>query len=269
MASTEPPASSSSSSAPSHGRRRRRRHLPAYHGSTIFGQFGVQNAVAAQNAYMPVLMRRRLVTPSAAAPVICQGDRLDGHRGRGRGRGRHRRQRAGLYPRHPRGGGGIRHGLPRQPVLGQRFFRTDLAPRLLLRRHALVDGHRVPRDAGPGFLDAGDLCRQQHRPHHALVDAFDLWLETLYSSTYVATTNDGTKFWTIALQKAVANDTKTGIVSFNTSADTVNQWTRRGTAIGALYAAATYFEMDVQATKTRTPGTLFWAIALRYRLIVT
>jgi len=36
-------------------------------GSTVLGTFGVQNAVAAQNAYEPVMLRRRLATPSAGS----------------------------------------------------------------------------------------------------------------------------------------------------------------------------------------------------------
>lgn len=36
-------------------------------GSTVLGTFGVQNATAAANAYEPVLLRRRLATPSAGS----------------------------------------------------------------------------------------------------------------------------------------------------------------------------------------------------------
>lgn len=98
---------------------------------------------------------------------------------------------------------------------------------------------------------------------------FDLWLDAFYSSTYVTTTNDGSKYWTVTLRKVVGNESKTTIVSFNTSADTVNEWTQRRTAIGAAYVAANYRLFDVGVAKTSTPGDMFWTFSMTYRLIAT
>jgi hypothetical protein len=99
---------------------------------------------------------------------------------------------------------------------------------------------------------------------------YDLWLDAFYTSTYVATTNNGSNYYTVALIKKDNADAGTNIVTFNTSADTVNNWTQRRTAIGAAYVSASYREFDVTATVSAgAPGSLFWAISMAYRLIVT
>jgi hypothetical protein len=97
--------------------------------------------------------------------------------------------------------------------------------------------------------------------------AFDLWLVNWDITTYVATTNDGTKYWTLTFAKFIADDSPTSIDEFNTSADTVNTWTQRRRAIGASYVAATYRGFILTGAKTSTPGGIYFASAIEYRLI--
>jgi hypothetical protein len=111
---------------------------------------------------------------------------------------------------------------------------------------------------------AGNIARMA--PWHT---TFDLWLETFYATTFVSTTNSGSAYWNLTLQKANAADAKTTIVTFNTSTHTVNNWTTTETAIGALLVPATYKEVDVQTLKTSTPGGLFCSLHVTYRLVGT
>ncbi len=174
------------------------------------------------------------------------------------------------------GGGGISSGTsnPGSPSDGDLFYRTDLD--LLIRyrssgtRWVTTTLYRetfglgevsMPRTSGAGTGSLGKITPWS--------TAFDLYLENFYTSTYVLTTNNGTNYWGLALAKSDAAASDTTIVSLNTSAHTVNNWTQVQTAIGAVYVAASYRLLHVIATPTLSPGNLFWALAVSYRLIVT
>lgn len=96
---------------------------------------------------------------------------------------------------------------------------------------------------------------------------YDLWLVNLYTSYFVATTNDGTHNWTMTFAKADATNASTTIVTFTTNADAANTFLTRETAIGALFVPATYKHLRLDATKNNTPGNLTIAAALSYRLV--
>jgi hypothetical protein len=85
----------------------------------------------------------------------------------------------------------------------------------------------------------------------------------------VATTNDGSKYWSIVLEKTGANGAQTSIVTRATSGDTVNNMVRAETAINALLGGvATYKQLQFHVTKTSTPGAIYVSGAVTYRYVI-
>ncbi len=160
--------------------------------------------------------------------------------------------------------------MPGSPATNQRITRTDLGldfyydgtrwVSVILFRDTIGQGENtMPATASTSSL--GKLP--------AFATTFDLWLDAFYSMTYIATTNNGTNFWTVDCFKTDAAAANTSVAQFTTAADTVNNWTQRRVAIGAAYVAASYRGFVVASTKTLSPGAIYWAFALTYRLIGT
>jgi hypothetical protein len=102
----------------------------------------------------------------------------------------------------------------------------------------------------------------------AMQAGYDIAVGTFHSSTFVLTTNDGSHFWTCALSKTTAGNTPTSIGSFTTAADTASNWTARATAINATVVAATYKVLQIDVTKTSTPGNLYFDFQVDWRLVI-
>lgn len=176
--------------------------------------------------------------------------------------------------------GGVASGTsnPGSPTTGDLFWRTDLS--LLITfdgtRWVTADLKRETLGVSSSSAGAGtDAIMPLPTGANTSIarwtpwsTTFDLWLDAFYTSTFVNGTNNGTNFWTLTLQKASVTDAKTTIVSLNTSAHTASNWTQVRTSIAAVYTASGHRELDVQALATLSPGTLFWGLALSYRLIV-
>lgn len=158
---------------------------------------------------------------------------------------------------------------PGSKATGDRYWRTDLGLEAFWdgTRWLTTQLFREPMQVGNVTMP--DTVGTAWGRMAMYGTTFDIWLVNWDISTYVATTNSGTSFWTASLNKYIANDTATAIDSFTTAADTVNTWTKRRRAIGASVAAATYFGLSVTGGKTSTPGGIYSASALEYRLILT
>jgi hypothetical protein len=157
---------------------------------------------------------------------------------------------------------------PGSPATGDRYYRTDLhleyyydgtrwLTTTLFREPFGVVGGFIPQtaDGTLGYL--------------GIWNSTDIWMETLYSGTFVLTTNDGSKYWTVTLQKNNAAGSPSTIVSFTTAADTASTWTPKATSIGALLTPGTYKSLQVSGAKTTTPGNLYWNFSLTYRVVGT
>lgn len=79
-------------------------------------------------------------------------------------------------------------------------------------------------------------------------------------SVFVATTNNGTNYWTVSLQISVAA-VNTTIASFTTAADSVGTWNRHVATsfTTSVLTANSHLYLHVTAAKTGTPGNLSWA----------
>jgi hypothetical protein len=152
---------------------------------------------------------------------------------------------------------------------GDRYWRTDLGLEIYYDGTRWLTTQLFREPFGTGNTVTPDTVGTALGRMAPWGTAYDLWLVSWDTTTYVATTNDGTKYWTLTLAKVVANDTPTNIDQYTTAADTVNSWTHHRRALGVSYVAATYFEIFMTGAKTSTPGGLYWGGALEYRLIVT
>lgn len=173
------------------------------------------------------------------------------------------------------GGSGVSSGTsnPGSPSDGDLFYRTDLD--LLIRyrssgtRWVTADLYRETMGVGDNlqpFSAGGGQAAARWSPWFT---TWDLWLETLYTSTYVATTNNGSNYWTAALVKYTAAAAATTIVSPNTSADTASNFVTKATSIGAALGT-TNKHLTLELTKTAgAPGNIYCVAAIAYRLIVT
>lgn len=82
--------------------------------------------------------------------------------------------------------------------------------------------------------------------------------------TNVQTTNNGSNYWTVAVQ----DDSLNTIQSYVTSADTAGTWTRNSYAPGVTVQTSDLYLRLAATTKTGSPGSLYVYAQVNYRLIV-
>lgn len=172
------------------------------------------------------------------------------------------------------GSGGISSGtsFPGGAASNDLFYRTD---RDLLyfydgTRWVTVSTYRAEL-SGAGDVAQGQTnttaCYARSSVHHT---TYDLYLMSLYATTYVATTNNGTNYWTVSLgnPSAAQADFTNVLVTFNTSAHTANNWTTTETAINAAMGTSRkVLSLGTSSGKTGTPGGLYLTGFVEYRLI--
>ena len=93
---------------------------------------------------------------------------------------------------------------------------------------------------------------------------YGLWLVSLYSTTYVGTTNNGSNYWTVSVKGEI---TSTAYGSFTTAADTAGVYTGHSVALNQLAGST---ELAITATYAKTagsPGGIYGPCVLTYRLI--
>jgi len=96
---------------------------------------------------------------------------------------------------------------------------------------------------------------------------YDQYLVALRAAVHVATTNNGSNYWTATLADQAGGAIGGGI-SFNTSADAASTWLYKNVAIAAVLSG----KIEIQLTAVKTagaPGALYCAPMVVYRLIVT
>jgi hypothetical protein len=96
--------------------------------------------------------------------------------------------------------------------------------------------------------------------------ARDFWVEKAIISSLVATTNNGSNYWTLAADRVSITATTTSLGSRTTAADTVNQWKRVEIAVGALWGTSDP-AFSLTCTKTGTPGALTVSAVITGRMV--
>lgn len=91
---------------------------------------------------------------------------------------------------------------------------------------------------------------------------FDVYLMRVKQLIYVATTNNGSNFWTITHN----GFTSASAANFNTSGHTVNTFVDKSATINAITTAPVQVQIDT--TKTGAPGAKFLIGKWAYRLVI-
>lgn len=155
---------------------------------------------------------------------------------------------------------------PGSAVAGDRYWRTDLGlevyydgTRWLTQQMFTAPLPQITNvSADPAAT--GALCPSA---------LFQVYVVAVRATTLVLTTNDGTKYWTVQFNTQKAPNTATNLgSSFNTSADTATSWTTHTVAVGATVATSE-LTFNYVITKTSTPGGLYMAATVFYRLVIT
>ncbi len=146
---------------------------------------------------------------------------------------------------------------------GQLFYRTDrnivyfwrasASAWLSITRHEISPGglFSITANGGVGSLP---------------LDA-DIYLEAFIVWGRVATTNDGSNFWTAKLYANTPAPVASVLTSFSTAADTHDVHVVHNVAYNAIISASTYADLLVQPEKTGSPGSYAGASKLIYRVV--
>jgi hypothetical protein len=156
---------------------------------------------------------------------------------------------------------------PGSKATGDRYWRTDLGLECYWDGTRWVTTQMFSMAAAASdSLDGASTNINYARmsPWHT---TNDLWLDAFYASVYCATTNDGSNFWTLTFDKWNAAGANTNLATFNTSADTVNNYSTHRVSIAA--ALGTFKHFTIATTKTGSPGAIYIGAHFTYRLIVT
>ena len=157
---------------------------------------------------------------------------------------------------------------PGSAAAGDRYWRSDLGLEIYYdgTRWLTTTLYRADMPHGTTIPATVTTALGRFAMWHS---TYSLYVVTFYTSLLVAATNDGSHYWTVTLAKKDGGDLPTTLAAANTSAYTNTTWTTAATAVGAVVDPATYKEMDVEAVRTSTPGSLYYAVAFTYRLVVT
>lgn len=167
------------------------------------------------------------------------------------------------------GGSGLSSGtaFPGTPSTGDRFRRTDIdymvffydGTRWVTEQMFTMTGTERALNAGGSTTSP---TRFKQTPiHHTL----DIYAVRLDADWFVASTNNGSAFWTLDIKNLAESTTH---VTVNTSAMSANTWTSQAWTTGAVIPASDLGLMWI-LTKTSTPGAFTVATTLYYRIIAT
>lgn len=158
--------------------------------------------------------------------------------------------------------------MPGSPATNDRIFRTDLGMEFY------YDGTRWLSTSlfrEPCATIANLAATAASSYYLATKDTLDMWVVAFEAVTFVSTTNNGTSNWTLTFIKATGPNVQTSLGSFSTGTgpDSANNNVRHTVSVGASVVVATYPFLQVTATKNSTPGNLWGACSVTYRLIGT
>lgn len=156
---------------------------------------------------------------------------------------------------------------PGSPATNDRFFRTDLGFLCYYDGTRWLTAHEYSYQAP---YNTGSATGTITNTFARIRNDYATWFTRVAFNTQVATTNDGSNYWTfqiISYNTTFAANTV--IFSVSTNADTVNVWTNHD-ATPSTQNPANYGGLVVNVSaKTGTPGAFAVMANIYYRLIVT
>lgn len=165
-------------------------------------------------------------------------------------------------------GTGAGSSFPASPATGLLFFRSDLgflcyydgARWLTIHEYSAV----MSTSAATSTVTNANLLTVAQRDNYAID------VTRIETSYFVATTNNGTNFWTITHQGQDGTfGTANNISSFDTSGAAANAWGTFDVAPNVTATPANYRHLNISVSKTNAPGQLSILSTVYYRLIVT
>lgn len=152
---------------------------------------------------------------------------------------------------------------PTNPSDGQLFYRTDrnviyfwkasISQWLSLTRYEgnIAPLFSITSNGGVGFFPLDT----------------DIYLESFIVAARVATTNDGSNFWTGKLYGNSSAAVATVLTSYSTAADAPANHVLHNVAYNAIISASTYVDLLVQPEKTGSPGGYAGSSKIIYRVV--
>lgn len=161
--------------------------------------------------------------------------------------------------------GGSGTSFPTGISTGFEFFRTDL----LLA--CAYDGARwLTTSQYTATLGVTSVTANGASPFSPIRQDYAPYVNHYTIEYIVQTTNNGTNFWTIDLRGVSADYSATSTIhTFNTSAATVNVYTSLDVLPTTTVTPTNRAFLDINVTKTLTPGTLTFWVTAYYHLIIT
>jgi hypothetical protein len=151
--------------------------------------------------------------------------------------------------------------MPGSPATGQRITRTDLALDFEYNgtRWLCTCPHQLPIATQHALLTVS--ATNSHRAASPRAITATIWLETLDVDIFVATTNDGTRYWTVGLS-GVGSPVSTQSLAPDTTL-------RLSATLNAVMTISTSFGFQVDYTKVSTPGAAYPLANISFRYIGT
>lgn len=168
----------------------------------------------------------------------------------------------------PSGTTGLAAGtsFPGSPATNTQFFRTDRGLAYYWDGTRWLTMHLYAQSFSQNGVVLPTSVADVYHQIVPWVD-YDQWLVDYHLHIRVATTNNGTNFWSALLRKVdLTAAAVTTISTLTTAAEAPNNFVRLKAPINALLGT-TWTRIDVSYTKTGSPGTMSSAPMLTYRLV--
>jgi hypothetical protein len=154
---------------------------------------------------------------------------------------------------------------------GDRYWRSDLGLECYYdgTRWLTVDEKIMGASVNNVLL--GGAANTVGFPAYIPLGDHDWWITRAFFMTYVATTNDGTRYWKFGVYKATTGFVQTVLGSEgNTSADSASTMALHNITIGALVDHTTYPVISAGFTRVgTTPGAMTAGATIFGRMVIT
>jgi hypothetical protein len=150
---------------------------------------------------------------------------------------------------------------PGSKATGDRYWRTDLALEFYWdgTRWVTTTLYSLPfgYPAAPLSPASASTTVRMGDPHPTL----DAWLVDFWAWTYVVTTNDASKYWTLVMSN------QTGPPTLSTISNAADAGIQESTSLNQVLTAGSGIYLAI--TKVSTPGNIHATPMFSYRLIAT
>lgn len=159
---------------------------------------------------------------------------------------------------------------PGSPTTGHKYWRSDLALEFYytgtrwLTTQLFTMQINGPDGGAPTWTTTATVIGRQP----VLSSQYQMYLERLFIAARVATTNNGSNYWTFALMGEDGASASVLIASADTSSMGSDAFYKVNSSIAALLLT-TYDVIWVEINKNGSPGGLIGAALFTYRLVAT